>query len=314
MEEDLNVSESVAEVENTPEPVESNEPETMFDAISEGLKQDDPVADPAVEDKPAVPEVDPVAEPENEDEPPEGISKKAQERFRSMVTKVKEKDAEIETLRSNLDGIRHIMKDTGAAPEDFGKMFDYMKALNSGDMVRVRAVLEDQIRQYTMLTGQSLSQVDPLAEFPDLRERVNGYQMDENTALEIARNRAIQNRNNQVIQQQNQQQEKTQRYQQARQNAMQEVDQMGAEWAKRDPDYSAKEEIILKQIPVIAKEFPPEQWSKQVRILYQTLSAMPISRPQATTPAPLRASGQSAGTRQPGSMLEALQSGLGYNT
>ena len=96
-----------------------------------------------------------------------------------------------------------------------------------------------------------------------------------------------------------------------RQMAMQKVDMMGAEWAKRDPDYRAKEDIILKQIPQIAKQFPPAQWAQQVELLYQTLSAMPIPKPQ-NTPQPLRASGQAGGAKQPASMLDALKTGLGY--
>lgn len=317
MDEDLNVSESVADevVSNEPEAVESNEPESMLEAIQEGLKADEPEPEKTEEVAEETPEeVKPEedAKPENEDEPPEGISKKAQERFRSMVTKVKEKDAEIERLSSDLGGIRNLMKETGGKPEDFAKTFEYIRALNHGDLDHARAILEDQIQQLTIATGKPFAQVDPLAKFPDLRERVNSYQMDEQTAIEMARHRSTQQQHQQQVSQYQKQQESEQQAFQSRQNAIAEIDRMGNEWARTDPDYAMKEGLITAQAKLISEQFPPQQWPAQVKLMYQTISSMPVQKPVVNTPAPLRASGQSGGTRQPTSMLEALQSGLGY--
>lgn len=314
MEDDLNVSESITEVENNePEVVESNEPESLLEAIQEGLKQDEPEEDKpeAVEEKPEEAKAE-EEKPENEDEPPEGISKKAQERFRSMVSRVKEKDEQISRLNADLEGIRSVMKDTGARPEDFAMAFDYLKAVSSGNMDSVGAILKEQLRQYTLATGRNLEMPDPLSDHPDLRERVNAYQMGEDAALEMARMRNIQSQRQQQERQYFEQQQGQQQIMQTRQQAMSEVDRMGSEWAARDPDYKFKEEIILKQIPMIAQNFPPNQWPQQVHMLYQTLSAMPAQKHVSSAHAPLRASGQTAGNRQPNSMLEALQSGLGY--
>lgn len=309
MEEDLNVSETVAEVE-TPEVVESNEPESMLEAIQEGLKQEEeePKAEETAEEEPKPEE----AKPEDDSAPPEGISKKAQERFHNLVSKVKEKDEHISRLNADLEGIRSIMKDTGASPEDFAKAFDYMKAITSGDMEHVGRVIQEQIRQYTLMTGKPLQTADPLAEFPDLRERVNGYQMDENTALEMARHRHMQNQQQQYIRQNQEQQQRSQYEAQSRNQAISEVARLGDEWKKNDPDYTFKEDAILKQIPAIKANFPPQLWPQQVRLLYETMSSIPAPR-EVNNPPPLRASGQSAGARNPGSMLEALQVGLGYS-
>lgn len=316
MDEDLNVSESVTEIENNDVVTEqdSNDPESMLEAIQEGLKADEQEEkQEEVEEEKPEEEAAEDAKPENEDEPPEGISKKAQERFRSMVSKVKEKDEQISRLNADLEGIRSVMKDTGAKPEDFAMAFDYLKAVSSGNMEQVGRILQEQIKQYTLATGRNIDMADPLADYPDLRERVNSYQMGEDAALEMARMRNIQAQRQQQERQYYNQQESQQRIMQTRQQAMSEVDRMGAEWASRDPDYKAKEEIILKQIPMIAQNFPPNQWPQQVRMLYQTLSAMPAHKPSTPSPAPLRASGQTAGNRQPNSMLEALQNGLGYS-
>ena len=299
-----------SQVENSE--VETNEPESMLDAITEGLK-----AEPTEENTPEEVKQEPEVKaeevkPEDDEAPPEGISKKAQERFQRLVSKVKEKDEELTTLRTNLDGIRKIMQDTGARPEDFSMAFDYLKAMRSGNMEQVGQILQAQIKQYQLATGKQFGGVDPLSDFPDLREKVNGYQMTEEAALELARMRAVQNEQQQAIRQTNQRQQTEYAFQQTRQSAINEINQIGSEWAKKDPDYSAKEEIIMKQIPEIARNFPPQAWAQQVRILYQALSSVPMARPQAHSPAPLRASGMSAGAKQPQNMLEALQNGLGY--
>lgn len=318
MDEDLNLSESVADevVSNELEVVESNEPESMLEAIQEGLKpEEDKQEEPAKEEQ-ASEEEKPEAEvtPENEDEPPEGISKKAQERFRSMVTKVKEKDAEIERLSNDLGGIRKVMQDTGGKPEDFAKTFEYIKALNSGDFQYARTILEEQVRQLSVLTGKPFGEVDPLSQFHDLRERVNAYQMDEQTALEMARHRSTQQAQDNAYQQMRQQQESQQAFTQVRQQAISDIDRLGTEWARTDPDYKFKEQIINKRANEIASQFPPQQWAAQVKLIYQTLSSVPLQKEVVNTPPPLRSSGQSAGNRQPGSMLEALQNGLGYSS
>ena len=312
MEEDLNVSESVAdEIEsNEPETVESDEPESMLEAIQEGLKTDEE-EEPKPEEVAEEPKTEEEAKPENEDEPPEGISKKAQERFRSMVTKVKEKDAEIERISSDLNGIRTLMKETGGKPEDFARTFEYIRALNHGDLDHARSILEDQIQQLTIATGKPFNQVDPLAKFPDLRERVNAYQMDEQTAIEMARHRSTQQQQQQAVNQYQQRQQSEQQSMQVRQQAIAEIDRMGNEWAKSDPDYAMKEGMITAQAKLISEQFPPHQWPAQVRLMYQTISSMPVQR-QVQQPAPLRATGQKAGNVQPSSMLEALQNGLGY--
>lgn len=319
MNEDLIESEAVADTENNEGDLvdnSGNEPESMLEAIQEGLKAESPEEAKPEEAKPeeVAEEVKPEeeAKPENEDEPPEGISKKAQERFRSMVAKVKEKDAEIERISNDLGGIRKIMQDTGGKPEDFAKTFEYIRALNHGDFDHARNILEDQIRQLTIATGKPFNQVDALSQFPDLRERVNAYQMDEQTAIEMARHRAAQQAQLREQQQYQQRAQIEQHSIQVRQQAIAEIDRLGAEWAKSDPDYAMKEGMITAQAKLISEQFPPQQWPAQVRLMYQTISSMPVPRQQINQPAPLRASGQSAGSRQPNSMLEALQSGLGY--
>lgn len=253
--------------------------------------------------------------PGDEIQMPEGLSEKAQERFRTLTHRLHETNARAERAEADLSEFRAVLKNTGGRPEDFAAAFDYIAAINRGDLQSALSMLDSQRRQLSLMMGKPLPGADPLAEFPDLRQRVEAYQMDEQAAIELARARRMQQIQAEQRQQTEHAQQQTQAQVTARSNAMAEVDRISAEWAARDPDYTRKEELILKQIPVIAQNFPPQMWPAQVRILYETLSSMPAPAPaRAGAPAPLRPSGQQGGTRKPASMLEALNSGLGYGS
>lgn len=306
---------------------ESNDPETLLEALQSGLnpEQDDEPEQTESEaekaerlrdeagrfaKKPAEPEK-PAAE-EDETAMPEGLSEKAQERFRKLASRVHEYAEAAQAAQRDIQAFREVISETGASPQDFGQALDYLRAVNRGDMQGALRMLDEQRRMISLAMGQPIPGADALAEFPDLRQRVEAYQMDESAALEIARARVMQREQMRQHQSQQQGMQRQQAQQQERANAIGMIDQMGAQWTKSDPDYQAKESVILKQLPSIAQQFPPGMWAHQVRMLYDTLSAMPMPQPARTTPAPLRASGQTAGAREPGSMLEALQSGLGY--
>ncbi len=244
---------------------------------------------------------------------PDGLAVKAQERFKKLTGRLEETHAALQSAHSDIEQFREIVRESKATPQEFAQAVDYMRMVKTGDLESALRILEDQRRQISLALGRPLPGADPLSAFPDLRQRVDAYQMDEQAALEIARFRMLQQQQQQMQQEQNQGMQRQQAIQQERAQAIGMIYKLGAHWAQTDPDYAAKEDIILKQLPEIARNFPASVWPQQVKILYDTLSSMPVQAPvRNVTPAPLRASGQSAGARQPTSMLEALQSGLGY--
>ena len=309
----------------------STGPSSMLEAIESGLSGTDEKVETEAEKterlrdeqgrfaaKEANPEGDPAKPtepPKNDDElaMPEGLSQKAQERFTKLVSRVKEHEAQVAEISGTLGQFREMIQSTGTTPQEFSQAIDYMRMVKHGDFEGALRIMDDQRRMLSLAMGKPLPGADPLAQFPDLRQRVDGYLMDEQTAIELARSRMMNQSAQQAQQQQMQTQQQAQHEQQTKAQAIQQIDQLGQQWARSDPDFTVKEDIILKQLPDIARTFPPAQWAQQVRILYNTLSAMPMQPPrQTTTPAPLRPSGQQAGARQPKSMLEAMEMGLGY--
>lgn len=316
--EELDVNESET-IETTP--AEDTGPESMLEAIEQGLKTetDEEKAERLRDEKgrfaakteaEAKPEA---AKPEDDLAMPDGLSPKAQERFQKLVSKVHEHQQQYQAVTAQVEQFREVLAGTGGSAEDIGSALDYVKMVRNGDLEGALRVLDDQRRSISLALGKPLPGADPLSQFPDLRQRVDAYQMDEQAAIELARSRIQQQQIADQQRQAHQQQEQQQVSAQTRQQAISQIDALGAQWARTDPDFATKETILLKQLPQIAKAFPPHMWASQVKIIYDTLSSMPAPVQNRSAPSPLRPSGQSGGTRQPGSMLEALQSGLGYS-
>jgi len=73
---------------------------------------------------------------------PEGISTKARERFDKLVDRVKASDQRATTAETNFQQIESTLKNTGASPEDWGKIIVAMQYANSGDPQQARHALE----------------------------------------------------------------------------------------------------------------------------------------------------------------------------
>ena len=314
------------DVEQSEQVETSTEPSSMLEAIEQGMASEpeessiDEDGQPRDEQgrfaakpeeaKPALPE--PTNEPEDDLAMPEGLGKKAQERFKKLTGYLHESNARVKQLEADTQQFREVLKATGGSPQQIGQALNYVGMMTRGDLEGALRLIEQERKTISLLMGKPLQGADTLAAFPDLRQRVDAYQMDEQAAIEIARARTMQAEQQRAVQTMQQGQQRQQVAQQEKQQAIQRIDLLNAEWSKRDPDFAYKEDIILKQIPEIARNFPPQQWPQQVAMLYQTLSAMPAPVKPSAIPAPLRASGQSGGTKAPSSMLDAITGGLGY--
>ena len=287
---------------------ETNEPTSMIEAIEAELK---PEAEQAEEAQEAEPEQKAAEAQEDELAMPEGLNKRSQERFRKLIDNNSELKTQLKSAQDDIHQFQNLVRETQTSPEEFGQLLNYARMVKNGDFDGALRLLDDQRKMLALQMGRPLPGADPLQDFPDLRQRVEAYQMDEQAALEIARSRKMEFDTRQAQERQFAQRQSMEQQTHARQSAIQQIDQLGANWAKSDPDYAAKEEVILKQLPVIAQNYPPHMWAGQITMLYKTLSSMPAPQRQVNA-SPLRPTGQVAGNRQPASMLEAISSGLGY--
>lgn len=230
-----------------------------------------------------------------------GLSPRAQQRFQDLS----ERAGKFESLRALLD-------DSVSSPAEFVQLLDFSRAVRNGQFQQAVEML-DRVRNDLVLKGgiKSVPQKDVLDDFPDLKQEVEEFNLTPERALELARARKLESeyRQQQAHEQRNSQE--LQQYQQAVEVAVQQVQQLEAEWARTDPDYKAKMQRLAGQISNIGQQYQPSQWASVVAMLYQNLS-MPAStkKPQSHL-RPAGAGGKSK-PAEPKSLEAAIGAALGW--
>lgn len=244
-------------------------------------------------------ETKPEDKPKSDDEMPEGLSAKSQERFKELTGRLKEKDSELQQYTQAFDVVREAFGGGDDAIVRIQESAPYFQALAKQDWQTVESILIQQLQQVSLLTGKS-HQVDALAAFPDLREKVDAFELDEGTALELARVRQAQQHYQtieQTTQQAAQQQVQTQLAYQQGGNA---VMQLATQWETNDPDYKAKEAILMTKAAQIRDSFPPHQWAQQLQFAYDLIGSMPAQNmQQQRSPGALRPTNLSGQRKAP---------------
>ncbi len=275
----------------------------------------------AADTTPAAPQAKPVEKaPEVKPDDlamPDGLSAKAQQRFQALANEVKtlrESAAPVQKLTEELDMtkrqveyVKTTFHEHGIRPEQFEQAASVIGMLNRGDLAGAQKVLENQLQQISLMTGKPVGQIDALANFPDLREAVDGLQITEQHALELARARAQRFAGERQAQQEQQARQQTQAEQQSVQAATKAVDDFCKKMQASDVDYQAVEEQLLPEIPNLLRGVPPAQWKGLVETQYRLLkSAAGRFRQTATPSNALRPTGQASPGQAPRTMQEAM--------
>lgn len=307
-------------------------PQSMLEAIEQGLSgqprdelgrfapktAEELQAQAAAPAQPAAPAAAPApGAPDAADKPdeitamPEGLQPKAQERFQRLVNERKELQEQVAQRDEAIGSIRQTFQDNGITQEQFQAATSFIGAVNRGDFQTAEQVLLGQLQQLSVLTGKSYGgAVDGLAGHQDLRQAVDGLQITEQHALELARARQVQAAQQQRAQQQQEAQQGQQQAQQAIQQSTQAVDTFCKQMQASDMDYPQIEAQLLPVLPGMLKNIPPAQWLPIVKAQYQLIKQVAGKARQAPPPtAPgtvLRPTGAGSPAARPSSMFEAM--------
>lgn len=272
-------------------PLESSEPaapKTALEAVEHELLKVAPETEKNSEE--AI-----QAEPNKEDKKPENL--------RELRTSRDTLKAEKEHIESTLNAIRETVQEAGVNATEFRGLLDYARAVKQGNFESALQVLDAQRAALARAMGRELPGVDLLSGHQDLAQQVQAQQLPRSHALELAQAREAQSQQQAWLTQQQQTQQAQQQAQAQTEQAINQIGELSNQWAKSDPDYAAKEAILLKYLPQIRQNFPPVMWANQVGMLYQTLND---ARQVSKSPSALRA-GAGAGSRTPRSALEAVE-------
>lgn len=257
---------------------------------------------------------------------PEHNPRKTHERFQRLVeghkeevTKREAAEKQVETFKgqieqyeAGLQPLREMGFDTPEAVGDLQQFSQYRKALAGGDVETAMGILQQQMQQLQLMSGRRID-VNPLAAFPDLAERVRVGELDEQTALELGRARHVQR--TQQDQRQRHTAAETQHQQQVRQiqAGVQAVNQTVRELEK-DPDYKAVEPALVQHLGHIKANYLPHQWADQIKRTYDYERRLLLAQQQGQqnrTAPPLRGSGHQGGNPAPKTAADAAFQALG---
>ncbi|MEW5251715.1 hypothetical protein [Microbulbifer discodermiae] len=246
------------------------------------------------------------------------LSQGSQARFRKLANGVKaandravEYEQQAQALQKTLEPVQQMFTDSKLAADEIAELFEYGRALKTGDLAAAGKILLRQVKEYQLLSGQPLQLEDPLGDFPDLRKQVNDMGLNEAAALEMAKARRLEADQKHRQTQQRESEHRQAQQQQTVQKAVQDIDAWAAQTAASDVDWPQKEKLISARIARITQSGDPSSWLPQIENLYDTISSMSVSQPPPKKdPAPLTSSAGNAGGRAPANGAEAALQAL----
>lgn len=257
-----------------------------------------------------------------------GLHAKTSARFGEVITALKTHEATIakqtdtiKALSEARNAILSVMEETRTTQDQLAAYLEFNALLQSNnpkDLESALGMIERQRAALYKALGREPAggDVDLLAEFPDLQQKVTEAQLTREDALEIANSRREKAGRDAAAQRQaDQQRSQTQTADQKKQaetTALTSIETWTKELSKSDLDYSAKEAKLLAKVPDVIKNYTPALWLPTLKMLYEGIV---ITKAQAAPGAghrPIRPSGAKPGDKKPDSMLEAINQGLGY--
>ena len=310
--------------EGQPEPQSLEE--AMFGAEPEAAEaapeQEQPEAAPAenteaadkpAEDKPAAEQPTEPAQDADLHEP-EGLGEKASARFRELANQVKEyraKDAYYQQMDETVQEIQRLAQESCNNGEEVAQLFDYAKAVKTGDFDTVEAYLRRQIQQFEALSGRSL-QADLLSAYPDLQQQIGEMGLDAEMARQVAAARWQQQQQQEMLKQQqarkHQELLQQQQWQETRNQAAQGINDFSAQMAKTDLMWPQIEPKLVEYAQTQLGSLPPEQWLPAIQAFYNGIKQTMAPVRQAVQP--LRASAAAAARAEPQTLEDAMFGGL----
>lgn len=229
----------------------------------------------------------------------EGASDKARARFQQLAQERSQYQQQVQALRAEIEG-------AGFDNESFATVLEIGRCVSSNDPNEKRMALKmiDRVRENLAAEiGEEVPGVDLLRDFPDLQQKVEGFELTRGAALEVAKARRIEQAQQSAIQAQQAQALAAQQQQQAVAGAQQAVTQ-ALYSHKDDVDFSARLAALRRFIQSgdnlqrIGSQ-DPATWAGTLELLYRNMGAIAAQQQAARSPAPISARTIRRGTAEP---------------
>ena len=257
---------------------------------------------------------------EDDLKPLEGAKASTQERFQKITEGYKTEKARADTLaeentryKESFDSLRQLGFTDEAAANDLVEFSNYRQVLASGNVEQFQQIMAAQIKQFQELHGKHVHVgASIISDHPDLQQKLENLEIDEQTALEVARARNLQERASRETQRQQEVSQSAQQTQQAIDQAVNQVVALETQWRNNDPDFTAILPALSEAIVDIRRNFHPTQWPVAIEMQYKAIKkahAASVTQSRQTTP--LRGNSHMSGSRQATSLQDAVLQEMG---
>lgn len=276
--------------------------ESMLDAMTEGAESQAEDGKPqALAKANEAAQADP-QQAEQQQQPDEDAeflaslkSERSRNRFQALKQQATEAEARYKDIEEQVTSLQRSISDAGMDADQFAQTIQFAKLSNSqnpADLRVARDMLQQQMQAISLRLGEEIPAVDPLAQFPDLKQAVDLFELSKDKAHELARLRHQQAQQQAAMQAQQQSSQQQAMYQQTVQQASKSMDAYLQSRAS-EVDHAAKMKALHEHFadPARMQQFvathEPHQWAQAVAWMYDSIKVAP--QPPARSQQPLRA-------------------------
>ncbi len=272
-----------------------------------------------------------VAEPDHVNDPiPKELNARTQERIRSLVGSVKERDSALEVQGNLIKAIQ----DTGVSGNDFAETIGFLRLVNSQKPEDIKAALtivQQQAKALALRLGEEIPGVDLLEGHPELQDAVKYGQITRAHALQVAQ---LENQKRAAKEAEARTRTESQDkagLEAARTQAITVLNDIGVQLQKTDPDYQRKYDALVEPMKAAFPHIHPSKWPEAFQNAWKALKLPPAvaapaeppagmirdasgkfvkAAPKSTPIRPANPAGSGGGAKAPGSVREAIDSAL----
>ena len=229
-------------------------------------------------------------------------SERSRNRFQALKQQATEAEARYKDIEEQVTSLQRSISDAGMDADQFAQTIQFAKLSNSqnpADLRVARDMLQEQMAAISLRLGEDAPGVDVLAQFPDLKQAVDTFEITRQAATELAKLRHAQAQQAQQMQVQQQNIQRQAMYQQTVQQASQSMDTYLQSRAS-EVDHAAKMKALHEHFadPARMQQFvsthQPHQWAQAVAFMYDNIKV--AQQPPARSQQPLRARAGILGT------------------
>jgi hypothetical protein len=251
------------------------------------LKQGE-TAEEQTEEKPAqrreaARKPDPVKDPI-----PKDTAQPTADRIRALVRMNNELSSALATVTADFDTMIGGIKATGAGPQQYGEVLNWMKLFYSNNLAEQKQayeLVESVAERLAMKLGVERKGTDPLAAHQDLQAAVAAKQLTPEYAKQIATDRNSKKFNTELQTQADSYQQQQAQIAQDTARAKADLTTLGTTLQATDPDYARKRALIVPVLKPLFHQLPPAQWKQAFETAYRNV-VIPrgVARPGKVVP------------------------------